>query len=164
MYFMQQICSIGVQHCLIMIIVEFFLQVRSLVNNQMMVESISSEKSLADYDAVARKQKSRGCWIACGLVFLLFLDVTLFFIGVTVSLTATAPTYFRIQLTLMSFFLFNAVVYLGVTVTLKHFLHKHFSNKFQYALGSIMNICYLLLVQNSIALLNQVAIYYIKYG
>lgn len=164
MYFLDQVSSLAVQHCLIMILFEFYLPLRMLVQGNVMSESIASEKSYAQ-EAEAQKAKlsTNSRRIAIVLIVLLVADFCFFAFGIFVSIANTDATYFRMQLALVSLTLINTAVYLGVTLTLKRLVRKHFNNKFADALKSIMRVCYLLLLQNTIGLANQTAIYYYHY-
>jgi hypothetical protein len=133
-YLFSQVASLSVQHCLMIILLEFYLQMRSLMDGKFLESnSVYSERSYsAELDQQSQQQAVNSKFVVVLLVILLIVNFAFFSVMVVLEnvLTNFAVCVLVSQFVILGETILNVAIYAGMAWKLKRFLRENFNRRF----------------------------------
>lgn len=160
LYLSAVFCHIALQHCLLMNLCEFYLQVKVLTQGNFLTQSVLSDfkqSLIGNETEVGYQQKQNKIIVTLILICLLMIDLALY--GTALNFLIKSPGFsdqeFKIvQMVMAGITNANLIAYFIMTVILKKFFKDQFNGRFNSKMKPIILVCYLLFLQSIVEIVN----------
>ena len=153
-------CHIALQHCLLMNLCEFYLQVKVLIQGNFLTQSVLSDfkqSLIGNETEVGYRQKQNKIIVTLILICLLMIDLALYGTALYFLIKSpdTSDQEFKIvQMVMAGITNANLIAYFIMTVILKKFFKDQFNGRFNSKMKPIILVCYLLFLQFIVEIVN----------
>lgn len=160
LYLSAVFCHIALQHCLLMNLCEFYLQVKVLTQGNFLTQSVLSDfkqSLIGNETEVGYRQKQNKIIVTLILICLLMIDLALY--GTALYFLIKSPDtpdqeFKIVQMVMAGITNANLIAYFIMTVILKKFFKDQFNGRFNSKMKPIILVCYLLFLQSIVEIVN----------